>query len=95
MSRFRRSPVWALGALCLVAVSLTVQSAQDHNSSRSNKTASATAPSDVEKMLELSRADALEVAKAMIAADQRDGYAGDYEITVTVGVSVARARRPR
>ena len=67
-------------------------SVQDHNSSRSNKTASAAAPSEVETLLDQTRADASTVAKAMIAADLRDGYAGDYEITVNVSVSIKRVR---
>ena len=40
-------------------------SVQDHNSSRSNKTASAAAPSEVETLLDQTRADASTVAKAM------------------------------
>lgn len=69
-----------------------VLSAQDHNSTRSNKTASAAAPNEVENLLDQTRAEASTVAKAMIGADQRDGYAGDYEITVSVAVSIKRVR---
>jgi hypothetical protein len=66
--------------------------AQDHNSTRSNKTASAAAPNEIENLLDLSRADASAVAKTMVASDQRDGYSGDYEITVNVSVSIKRVK---
>lgn len=69
-----------------------VQSSQDHNSSRSNKTNTVAAPNEVETLLDQTRADASAVAKTMIAADLRDGYAGDYEITVNVAVSIKRVR---
>ncbi len=86
--------VRAASALALLFM-LPLQSAlsvQDHNSSRSNKTASAAAPSEVENLLDLARADASAVAKAMIAAEGRDGYNGDYEITVNVAVSIKRVK---
>jgi hypothetical protein len=66
--------------------------AQDHNSTRSNKTASAAAPNEIENLLDQSRADASAVAKTMVASDLRDGYSGDYEITVNVSVSIKRVR---
>jgi uncharacterized membrane protein YebE (DUF533 family) len=83
----------ALAALLLLGLPAgAVLSAQDYNSSRSNKTASAAAPSEVENLLDQARAEASTVAKTMIAADQRDGYAGDYEIAVNVSVSIKRVR---
>jgi len=69
-----------------------VMSAQDHNSTRSNKTASVAAPNEIENLLDLARADASAVAKTMVAADARDGYSGDYEITVNVAVSIKRVK---
>lgn len=66
--------------------------AQDYNSSRSNNSSSiAEAPDEVDKMLELSKADALSVAHKMIEIDKREGYSGAYEIKVNVSVSVERA----
>lgn len=80
-------------ALLLIGLPVgVVQSSQDHNSSRSNKTNTAAAPNEVETLLDLTRADASSVAKAMIGADLRDGYTGDYEITVNVSVSIKRVR---
>ena len=69
------------------------QAAQDHNSSRSNKTASAMAPDETEKLLKLSKDGAIEMTKAMIALDQQDGYTGEYEVTVKVGVSINRVNK--
>ncbi|MBT9487519.1 MAG: hypothetical protein IV093_08425 [Rubrivivax sp.] len=79
-------------ALLFVLPLQGVMSAQDHNSSRSNKTNTASAPNEIENLLDLSRADASAVAKTMIAADTRDGYNGDYEITVNVAVSIKRVK---
>lgn len=82
----------ATAALLFVMPLQGVMSAQDHNSTRSNKTASAAAPNEVENLLDQTRADASAVAKSMIAADGRDGYTGDYEVTVSVAVSIKRVK---
>ncbi len=70
----------------------TAQAAQDHNSSRSNKTGSIAAPNETEILLELTKSDALAVAKTMIAVDQQDGFTGEYEITVNTHVSIKRVK---
>ena len=82
-------------ALAALLFGLSIQAAhtaQDHNSSRSNKTSSVAAPNEIENLLDLTRADASAMAKTMVGSDQRDGYSGDYEVTVNVSVSIKRVK---
>lgn len=70
--------------------------AQDHNSSRSNKTSSINAPEETEILLKEAKEEALAVTKAMLDVDQKkDRYDGDYVISVDVKVTVERVKREK
>lgn len=73
----------------------TAQAAQDYNSSRSNKSSGITAPDDTDTLLKETSAEALAVAKSMIALDQKDGFEGQYTISVDVHVNIERVPSPR
>ena len=73
----------------------TAQAATDYNSSRSNKSLSANILNDTEGLLKTTGADASAVASTMIAVDQKDGYTGEYNVTVDVRVSIERVVSPR
>ena len=73
----------------------TAQAAQDYNSSRSNKSSGVSAPGDTDTLLKEASAEASSIAKNMIAVDQKDGYEGDYTVSVDVSVSIQRVVSPR
>ncbi|MFT6734964.1 MAG: hypothetical protein ACJAS9_003166 [Polaribacter sp.] len=71
--------------------------ATDHNSSRSNKTSHTPASevsNETEDMLKDVSSNASSIARQMIRIDQKDGYTGEYEVTVDVGVSIKRVLSP-
>lgn len=68
----------------------TAQAAQDYNSSRSNRSAGVDAPDEADTLLREASNDASSIARSMIASDMKDGYDGDYEITVEIAVSITR-----
>jgi len=70
------------------------QAATDYNSSRSNKADTVTAPNVTNELLRKAQQDASMVSKSMIEVDQRDGYTGDYDITVDVRVTIKRSPPP-
>ena len=75
----------------------TAHAATDHNSSRSNKTSHTPASevtNETEGMLREVSSDATSIARQMIRIDKKDGYTGDYEVTVDVGVSIKRILAP-
>ena len=74
----------------LILTTNTAFAAQDHNSSRSNKSSGISAPEDTDTLLREASTDASTVAKSMISADQRNGYNGDYIVTVDVRVTIER-----
>ena len=71
----------------------TAHAARDYNSSRSNIADSISAPDATDTLLKEASSEASVVTQSMIGVDQRDGYKGDYVITVDVDVSIVRARR--
>ena len=68
----------------------TLYAATDYNSSRSNKSLSAAVVNDTTTLIKKVGADASAVSKSMIAVDQREGFDGEYLITVEVRVSLQR-----
>lgn len=87
------SSMAAAAAILLAIGSTTANAAQDYNSSRSNNSSAIAAPDEVDNLLELTRTEASAVARSMVAADQRDGYSGEYTVTDEVSVSIERAPR--
>ena len=73
----------------------TVQAAQDYNSSRSNRQGVSDVGDGADTLLKEASADASSVVKSMIAVDQKDGYTGEYDITVDVRISIERVVSPR
>lgn len=80
-----------IGLILFISTSNIATAAQDHNASRSNtSTGSVTAGDTTLTLLNQTKQDAYAVAKKMLAVDQRDGYKGEYQITVNMGVSIKR-----
>ena len=50
-------------------------------------------PDDTNTLLKEVSADVSSVIKNMLAADQRDGYEGEYTVTVDVNLTLVRARK--
>ena len=71
----------------------TAQAAQDYNSSRSNRTVGMSVGGETDKLLREASSEASAVAGSMIAIDQKDGYTGEYEVTVNVSVSIKRVAK--
>ena len=79
--------------VCMISAA---QAATDHNSSRSNKTShtpAAAVDQETDSMISEVSRDASSIASHMIAIDQKDGYTGEYEVTVDVGVSIKRVAK--
>ncbi|MFT4937718.1 MAG: hypothetical protein ACI88A_000736 [Paraglaciecola sp.] len=78
----------------LILVSLffanTLYAATDYNSSRSNRSTTNVVESETTTLIQKVSADALTVSKSMIAVDLRDGFEGEYLVTVEVRVSLQR-----
>ena len=75
-------------------VSTWAYAATDYNSSRSNTEGVADIPDETEILLEEAKKEALPVFNSMLTADQRrDGYEGEYKVTVKVKVKLERASK--
>ena len=73
----------------------TAQAATDYNSSRANRAENTGVVEVTDGLLRESNSGALTVTKSMIAVDQKDGYDGEYNVTVKVSVSIERTPKGR
>lgn len=87
MKKFSAASLFATITLLL---STTVMAATDYNSSRSNKQGVNNLGDGVDSLLRESTKAASLVARSMVAADNVDGYTGEYVVTVDVRVSIER-----
>lgn len=86
----KKTNIFSSVLLIFSAIAFSAHAAQDYNSSRSNKSNGVDVPDITDTLLRDASAEASLVTKTMIQNDMRDGYSGDYVVTVDVRVTLQR-----
>lgn len=76
--------------LLLLLFTHTLYAATDYNSSRSNKSEDSGAIDNASTLIKTVSADALAVSRKLIEIDKRDGFEGEYLVTVEMSIKLQR-----
>ncbi len=80
----------SIAVLALLGVALTV-SAANHNTTRSNRSAPVSGPSDLTELIERMSADALFIGQRMIEIENAQDAEGELIIRVEMNITVEKA----